>query len=92
MGDDKQQLINKYPSLFNGLGKLKNHKVKFHIDSSVKPVIKKQRMIPYYLRERLQRELDKMVDDDVIEVQSGPSSWVSNLPSNPRMTEESDQF
>ena len=67
MGDDKQQLINKYPSLFNDLGKFKNHEVKLHIDSSVRPVVQKQRMIPYYLRERMQRELDKMVDDDVIE-------------------------
>ena len=41
-------------------------------------------MIPYYLRERLQRELDKMVDNDVIEEHSGPSSWVSNLVIEPK--------
>ena len=34
-----QDCLSKYPENFTGLGKLKNHKVKLHLNHNVKPVV-----------------------------------------------------
>ena len=52
-------LKSEYPKVFSGkIGKLKNFKLKLHMDKSVKPASHKHRFTPYYLRDLIKRELE----------------------------------
>ena len=81
---DKQQLVKNFPNLFNGIGVLKDHKVKLHIDETVKPKSQQARPIPFHLREKFLSELGKMEESGIIEEHSGPSPWVSNVVLSPK--------
>ena len=76
--------LKKYPSLFKGVGSLRDYEVKLHVDSSVKPVAEPPRGIPFHLRKRFENEIDKMEASGVIEEHSGPAPWVSNVVLSPK--------
>ena len=65
---------------------MKNHQVKLHVDSSVKPVACPARPIPYHLKERVCQEINKMIEQDVIEEHppTEPAPWVSNAVIAPK--------
>ena len=44
------ELIQQYPNLFKGIGKLKNAEVKLHINEEVPPVAQAARRIPFHIR------------------------------------------
>ena len=46
------QLVEDMPQLFEGMGKLKNVKVKFYVDQSVQPTAQPHRRIPFHLRKK----------------------------------------
>ena len=60
--------LARYPENFSGLGKLKNHKVKLHINSDNKLVSVQERSIPYHLKEQADEALNKMIKNDVMEL------------------------
>ena len=72
-------LERKYPQLFKGVGKLKDHQVKLYIDKSVRPVAQMNRRVPFHLQDAVEKELKQMLADDIIEPVTGPASWVSPL-------------
>ncbi|XP_053391490.1 uncharacterized protein LOC128554261 [Mercenaria mercenaria] len=76
---DYKELCEKYNQLFNGLGKLKDVEVKFHVDESVVPSTQPPRRVPFHVREKVEKELQRLEDLDVIEKVDGPTPWVSNL-------------
>ena len=88
---DLQKVLTKYPQNFTGLGKLRNHQVKLHVDESVKPVSVPPRSIPYHLQERAQHAINEMVQQDVIEEHppNEPAPWVSNAVLTPKPTDGS---
>ena len=53
-------LIEQYPELFKGIGKLKDVEVKLHIDSTVKPVAQSARRIPFHMRKEVATEVDNL--------------------------------
>ena len=68
----------KYPQLFEGLGKLPGvHKIQ--IDSSIEPVIHSPRKVPVALRDKVKMELDKMEKIGVIKKQEKPTKWVNSM-------------
>ena len=69
--------VQKYPELFEGLGKLDNYQVKIHIDDTVTPVAQTTRRIPFSLRDKLEQKLVELEETDVIERVEGPTPWVS---------------
>ncbi|RNA03365.1 Retrovirus-related Pol poly from transposon [Brachionus plicatilis] len=79
----KDQLAERFPALFSGkIGCVKDVKVKLDIDESVKPTRQPQRPVPFCLREAVEMELLKQVDEGIIErVRGGHTPWVANLPS-----------
>ena len=86
--NDYELLCNKYNKVFQGLGKLKDREIKFHVDESIVPVAQSPRRIPFHLRDQVAKELDRLEKMDVIEKVEGPTPWVSNLvvapkPNNP---------
>lgn len=62
-----------------GIGCIKGlvHKVK--INPEVRPVRQKLMQIPYALREKVSVEVNRLIDNDIIEKVEGSSKWVSNV-------------
>jgi hypothetical protein len=57
---------------------LKNFQLKFHIDKSVNPVQAKQRNHPFHLKAAIEEEIQRLLDEDIIEeVRNEPSEWLS---------------
>ncbi|VDI71448.1 Hypothetical predicted protein [Mytilus galloprovincialis] len=84
VADKHEILCNKYSDVFNGIGKLKDEKVKIHIDGSVKPVIQPHRRIPFHIRKQVEAELEKLEKQDIIEKVDGPTPWVSPIVVAPK--------
>ena len=81
---DKDKLVENFPSVFKGVGVLKDHEVKFHIDETVKPVCQQARPIPFHLREKFLTELGRMEEAGIIEEHTGPTPWLSNIALSPK--------
>ena len=84
--DEIQQILSKYPHNFQGLGKLKNHQIKLHVNPEIKPIVEPQRTIPYHLQERANKVLEDMIKNDVLEEHpaSEPAPWISNVVISPK--------
>ena len=81
---------SKYPNVFKGIGKLKDAQVKIHIDESVKPVAQKPRRVPFHLRNKVEQEIERLLDEDIIEkVHGDPTPWVSPIVVVPKKDSES---
>lgn len=78
------QLCSEYSDLFDGIGKMKDFQVHFHIDPSVSPVTQPHQRIPFRLRRKLDTELDKLERQGIIEPVDGPTPWVSPLVVTPK--------
>lgn len=77
VNDRKTELMLKFPLFFTGIGKLKDYRLKIPIDPEVTPVVQPLRRIAYHLREKLEKKLDELVQQDIIEKVESPSHWVS---------------
>ena len=87
--EDKEQLqdvLSRYPQNFQGLGKLKNHQIRLHVDDNIKPVAESERIIPYHLQHRVDEIISEMIDTGVIEEHptSDPAPWISNIVVAPK--------
>ena len=60
-------LRNRYPAVFEGIGKLHGHAQKLYIDESIPPVSQTYRRTPFHLRKQLDMWLDTYQADDIIE-------------------------
>ena len=80
-----QQILSKYPHNFEDLGKLKTHKIKLHMDTSIKPVVETQRTVPYHLQQQVDKVIEDMTKNDVIEEHPmlEPAPWISNMIVSP---------
>ena len=67
----KEKVEDEFLHLFKGIGKLKNHQVKIHIDTTVKTVAQKRRKTPFHLRDKVEREINELVKLDKIEKVEG---------------------
>ncbi|GFR78250.1 transposon Ty3-I Gag-Pol polyprotein [Elysia marginata] len=63
--------------LYRGFGKIKNIKVKLHIDDKVQPRLQAHRRVPYHVRKDLEKELKHLKEQDIIKDVVGPTPWVS---------------
>lgn len=76
---------DKYPNLFKGVGKLKETKVKIHIDQNIKPVAIRHVRTPFHLREKVGEEIEKLLQEDIIEkVEGQPTPWISPIVAIPK--------
>ena len=57
----------KYPTVFVGVGKLKDYKLKVHVDSEVTPVAQKPRRAPFALRENVTAKVEDLIAKDIVE-------------------------
>ena len=80
-----QEILNKYSTVFDGQGKLNNQQIGLHIRDDAKPVIQPQRRIPYHMRKEVSQELQKLLEQDIIEeVVNQPTPWISPIVCTPK--------
>ena len=70
--------------MFQGLGKVTDFEHKVTVDPNVKPASQHLRCIPVSQFEAVSNELDRMLEQDVIEEVTEASPWVSNLVIVPK--------
>ena len=83
---DIQACLQNKAHIFSGIGNLKNHQVKLHVDPTVKPVNVPSRSVPYHLQERTNAVLNEMIENNIIEEHPNNMSapWVSNPVIEPK--------
>lgn len=64
---DIQKIKDKYANVFVGEGKLNTQQVGLHINKSVKIVVQPLRRISYHVRKDVSKELDKLLEKDMID-------------------------
>ena len=74
-----QNIVNNHKEVFTGLGKCKDKQIELVMDESIKPVLQPQRRILYHSRDKLEKELQKLVNEDIIEKfsENEQAEWVS---------------
>ena len=80
----ERRVLQNYPSLFSGLGKLKNVEDQFEINENVKPMHQSQRHIPFHQLKNLEACVESLLQQDIIEPANGPTLWVSPMVSVPK--------
>ena len=80
----EKNVFQRYPSLFTGLGKMKNVEVKLHIDRNVSPVHQTHRRIPCHQRKSLESCVESLLQQDIIEPAVGPTPLVPPVVLVPR--------
>ena len=84
-GPFKSELISRFPKVFaDKVGRMKDYQVKLYVDESVPPVAERRRPVPFHLREKRNKELDKMEAEGLIEEHEGPAPWISNTVLTPK--------
>ena len=80
------ELFALFPTVFKGIGKLKNTHVRLHIDDTVAPVVQSVRRIPFHIRRQVSEELDNLnlESQGIIQKIDGPTTWVSPLVIIPK--------
>lgn len=86
-------LCDENKALFYGIGKYKGKPVKLHIDQSVKPVAQRHRRTPFHLRPKVEAEINKLLQQDIIEKIDGtPTPWVSPIVTPPKKGPKSNSL
>ena len=85
--DDVEKM---HPELFQGIGKLKDFKVKLHINDDVKPVVQPHRRVPFHLRKKVEEEIKNLLAQGLIEKATGPTPFVSPIvtPTKPNQPDK----
>ena len=80
----QRSIPDSYPDLYEGIGKMNDQKVTLYVDKDVKPVCQPHRRIPYHMRKKVEAELQRLEDLDIIEKVDGPTPWVSPIVVAPK--------
>ena len=75
-----QDIVQEYPTVFNGLGLHKTVKAKLIVDNDVTPIAQKPRKIPYNLETKVKEEERRLMELGIIEQvpDSEPTTWCTN--------------
>ncbi|UYV77695.1 K02A2.6-like, partial [Cordylochernes scorpioides] len=86
---DIYNLIQENMNLFQGQGNVKGYSQKITLKENVTPVAQRCRHFPYKMVEAINQELDKIIEDGIIEEVHEASEWISNIVAVPKKgTEE----
>ena len=76
------KMLDEYPELFRGIGKVKTEPIHVHTVEGRKPVAQKLRPVALHLMEPLKKHLEELKEEGVIEGPLGSehaTGWVSNM-------------
>ena len=82
-------VVKQYPEVFsNKIGKLKDVEISLHIDKTVRPVAQPHRRIPFQLRGKVEKELERLQDLGIIRKAESPTPWISPIVVIPKGNDE----
>ena len=73
-----EDLKKLYPNSFDRLGSLKGE-YNIHVDPTVKPATHARRKVPIESKEAIDKELDYLIEEEIITEQVEPTPWVSSV-------------
>ena len=76
-----EDLKKLYPNSFDRLGSLKGE-YNIRVDPTVKPVTHARRKVPIKSKEAIDKELDYLIEEEIITEQVEPTPWVSSVTFN----------
>ena len=79
-----KDIIDQYPDVFQGTGLLKDFELQLHIDPDITPIQQPLRRIPFHTRRKVETELERLLNLDIIEPVSGPTSWLNPVVPVPK--------
>lgn len=62
IGSDINGIVGRFPKVFSGVDKLSGYQLKLHINREVTPIAQKPRRIPYPLKDKVQRNIDELLN------------------------------
>ena len=74
-----EDLKKLYPNSFDRLGSLKGA-YNIRVDPTVKPATHARRKVPIESKEAIDKELDYLIEEEIITEQEEPTPWVSSVP------------
>ncbi|UYV65499.1 K02A2.6-like, partial [Cordylochernes scorpioides] len=83
-----ETLVQEYEHFFHGLGTIKGYSHKVALKDNYKPIAQRCRRISYAMVEAVNQELDKMLENGIIEEVHQGSEWVSNIIVVPKRDSE----
>jgi len=72
-------ILDSYSDVFEGLGCITDALYNIKIDKNAKPIVHPPRKVPVTLRPKIQKELKRMEELDVIEKVEEPTDWVNSM-------------
>ncbi|UYV69790.1 hypothetical protein LAZ67_7000738, partial [Cordylochernes scorpioides] len=85
---NQETLVQEHEHLFHGLGTIKGYSHKVTLKDNYRPIAQRCRRIPYAMVEAVNQELDKMLENGIIEEVHQGSEWVSNIIVVPKRDSE----
>ncbi|XP_078520471.1 uncharacterized protein LOC144785447 [Lissotriton helveticus] len=82
--DQNGNIVNRFPRLFIGLGKLKDRQIHLHVNKHIRPVAQHPRRVPFHLQKAVEEEINDLLSADIIERTDGPTPWVSPVVVVPK--------
>ena len=79
-----ETLMKEYKDVFTGIRKMKDTKINLHINHDITPIKQKVRRVPFHLRGKLEEELTRLEEEDIIEEATGPTDWISPILVRPK--------
>ena len=86
LDNEIQTCLLEYTHNFQGIDKLKNHSVKLHVNTDVKPIATPPRSVPYHLKERASKVIEDMIKQDIVKEHpiDEPALWIYNAVIAPK--------
>ena len=82
---NSSDVLDRFRELFEGVGSLKNYDLERHVDLSLTPIAQPLRLVPFQLREKVDKNLDELLQAGIIEeVPDGPTTWILPLVVIPK--------
>ena len=81
-------LVQKYPTFYDSIGKLKNADIALHIDTSITPVAQAIHKIPFHMRQQVKKGIINLVKQGIIEKVGNLTPWVSPFVIIPKKNGE----
>ena len=72
-------IVQNHAKVISGLGRMKHHQVELIVDKDVTPVAQEHRRIPFHLRAKVDNELNRLLEQDIIErmPDTEATEWIS---------------
>ena len=74
-------ILDSYSDVFEGLGCITDASYRIKVDENAQPIVHPPRKVPVTLRPKVQQELKRMEELDVIEKVEEPTDWVNSMVS-----------